>query len=224
MATLQPFRRTLAGSSFRTTLVLRRNGVSAVTPSLFVHGVKRLTTGTNTLNRSKIQSADERQPRQGLKQQQLRYSSQGDTPAFKQWGFEDINAALDANEASPSLTPQKNLILIDVREPAELLATGTIPGAVCIPLASQPDAIFLTPQEFETRFGFPKPGEADGDADAVAKTAPIVFFCKAGVRARAAAQLAVQAGYDPERVGVYSGSWLDWADKKGRVEKWEKDE
>jgi rhodanese-related sulfurtransferase len=44
------------------------------------------------------------------------------------------------------------------------------------------------------------------------------------VRARAAAQLAVQAGYDAERVGVYEGSWLDWAARGGRVERWEGDE
>lgn len=49
----------------------------------------------------------------------------------------------------------------------------------------------------------------------------IVFYCKAGVRARAAAQLAVQAGYDVERVGVYDGSWLDWVKRGGKVEEWE---
>lgn len=49
----------------------------------------------------------------------------------------------------------------------------------------------------------------------------MVFYCKAGVRARTAAQLALQAGYDPKRVGVYDGSWLDWVDNGGKVEKWE---
>lgn len=52
----------------------------------------------------------------------------------------------------------------------------------------------------------------------------MVFYCKAGVRAKAAAQLAVQAGYDPRRIGVYDGSWLDWEKRGGRVEKWEPDE
>lgn len=121
-----------------------------------------------------------------------------------------INAALPN---SPGTKPQKNLILVDVREPAELSSTGIIPSAVSVPLASQPDAFFLTPEEFETRFGYPKPGAGEeGD---------IVFYCKAGVRAKAAAQLAVQAGYDAERIGVYDGSWLDWADRKGKVERWE---
>lgn len=84
-----------------------------------------------------------------------------------------------------------------------------------VPLASQPDAFFLTPDEFETRFGYPKPG-AEED-----QTQEIVFYCKAGVRARAAAQLAVQAGYDPAKLGVYDGSWLDWVDHGGKVERWE---
>ncbi|KAL2871077.1 rhodanese-like domain-containing protein [Aspergillus lucknowensis] len=150
-------------------------------------------------------------------------SEKSDTPTFRQWVFEDINALLpSANPSTPPSTPQKNLILVDVREPAELSSTGVIPSAVAVPLASQPDALFLTPDEFETRFGYPKPGvEADG---ATKDGTDIVFYCKAGVRARAAAQLAVQAGYDADRIGVYDGSWLDWAQNGGRVEKWEGDE
>ncbi|KAI9043303.1 uncharacterized protein KD926_003833 [Aspergillus affinis] len=128
-----------------------------------------------------------------------------------------INASLPSTSASsPPSSPQKSLILVDVREPAELTATGVIPSAVAVPLSSQPDALFLTPDEFETRFGFPKPGAVEGQ-----ETGDIVFYCKAGVRAKQAAQLAVMAGYDPKRVGVYYGSWLDWAGKGGRAEKWD---
>ncbi|KAK2737689.1 RNA polymerase C-22 sterol desaturase [Myotisia sp. PD_48] len=127
----------------------------------------------------------------------------------KQYTFEDINSSL----SSPSSKP---IILVDVREPAELQATGTIPTSVCIPIASQPDAYFLTPDEFLTRFGFPKPGLEGG-----AEESDLVFFCKAGVRARTAAQLAVQAGYDAARIGVYDGSWLDWDKKGGKAEKWD---
>ncbi|PWY95520.1 hypothetical protein BO94DRAFT_530248 [Aspergillus sclerotioniger CBS 115572] len=116
-----------------------------------------------------------------------------------------ITASLPTTTPSPPSTAQKSLILIDVREPAELNSTGIIPSAVSVPLASQPDALFLTEEEFETRFGFPKPG-VKGDGE-------IVFYCKAGVRARAAAQLAVQAGYEADRIGVYDG--------RGRVERWE---
>lgn len=121
-----------------------------------------------------------------------------------------INASLPASTPSPSHTP---VILIDVREPAELTGTGIIPSAINIPLASQPDALFLTADEFETRFGFPKPS-ADAEQQ-------IVFYCKAGVRAKAAAQLAVQAGYDAEKLGVYHGSWLDWERQGGKTERWQ---
>ncbi|PYH79925.1 Rhodanese-like protein, partial [Aspergillus uvarum CBS 121591] len=164
------------------------------------------------------------QSRHQQQQQLRRNSTNSPGQGFKQWGFEEITTALPTTNPS---SPQKPLILIDVREPAELTATGVIPTAVNVPLASQPDALFLTPEEFETRFGFPKPGVEEGSlavTDTAGAAAPeIVFYCKAGVRARAAAQLAVQAGYDAARVGVYEGSWLDWADRGGKVERWERD-
>jgi rhodanese-related sulfurtransferase len=93
-------------------------------------------------------------------------------------------------------------MLIDVREPHEY-AEGFIPTALNVPIQSQPDALFLSPEEFEDRFGFGKPG-LDKE---------VVFYCKAGVRSRAAAQLARQVGY--ESVGEYPGSWMDWVKKGG---------
>jgi len=85
----------------------------------------------------------------------------------------------------------------DVREPSEYDA-GFIPGAINIPIKSQPDAMFLPEEEFEDRFGFSKP----------AMDKELVFYCKAGVRSSAAAQLAKQFGY--ENVAEYKGSWMDW--------------
>ncbi|KAF2722980.1 Rhodanese-like protein [Polychaeton citri CBS 116435] len=105
-----------------------------------------------------------------------------------------------SDDASP------DRILIDVREPAELEA-GYIPGAVNIPISSQPDALFLPDEEFEDRFGFSKP----------AKDKEVVFYCKAGVRASAAAQLAEQQGY--KNVAEYRGSMLDWNKQGGPLEK-----
>jgi len=78
---------------------------------------------------------------------------------------------------------------------------------VHIPVQSSPDAYFLTPDEFEDRFGFAQP-EKDKE---------VVFYCKAGVRSRAAAQLARQAGY--ARTAEYAGSWLDWEKRGGESEK-----
>ncbi|KAK0751003.1 Rhodanese-like domain-containing protein, partial [Schizothecium vesticola] len=96
--------------------------------------------------------------------------------------------------------------IIDVREPSELQHTGRIPGAINIPVTSNPDSFHIAAEEFEDRFGFPRPA-ADGEA---------VFYCKAGVRSRAAAGLARDAGWT--RVGEYPGSWLDWEKRGGKVE------
>lgn len=98
--------------------------------------------------------------------------------------------------------PDPNRILVDSREAAELRATGTIPGSLNIPVKSKPDSFFITAEEFEDRFGFERPS----------KDQEVVFYCKSGVRSRAAAELARQAGW--QNVAEYQGSWLDW-DKNG---------
>lgn len=97
--------------------------------------------------------------------------------------------------------------MTDVREPGELQQTGRIPGAVNVPITSAPDSFHISDEEFEDRFGFPRP----------ARDAEVVFYCKAGVRSRAAAGLAREAGWT--RVGEYPGSWLDWFEKGGKAER-----
>jgi rhodanese-related sulfurtransferase len=97
-----------------------------------------------------------------------------------------------------------------VREPAELAATGHIPTAINVPITSSPDAFFLPETEFEDRFGFPRPGAE----------AEVVFYCKSGVRSRAAARLAGQA--EPSfggRIGEFPGSWIAWEGWGGAVER-----
>jgi rhodanese-related sulfurtransferase len=41
----------------------------------------------------------------------------------------------------------------------------------------------------------------------------VVFYCKSGVRSKASATLARQAGF--ANVGEYRGSWKDWSAKGG---------
>ncbi|OJZ92723.1 hypothetical protein ASPFODRAFT_77209 [Aspergillus luchuensis CBS 106.47] len=225
MASLLPLRRAptslLTSTSKPSTHLARSLLTGTVIPStrtfttrsstLFPNTITKRTTAINPITRPHhhplISSPSIRQ----------KSTKDNDAPTFRQWGFEDITASLPSN--TPNSPTQKPIILIDVREPAELSSTGIIPSAVSVPLASQPDALFLTPEEFETRFGFPKPGVKGEEEDA-----DIVFYCKAGVRARAAAQLAEQAGYEAGRLGVYDGSWLDWAKRGGRVERWEGDD
>jgi rhodanese-related sulfurtransferase len=95
----------------------------------------------------------------------------------------------------------------DVREPGELQQTGHIPHAINIPINSAPDSFHISSEEFEDRFGFPRP----------AKDEEVVFYCKAGVRSRGAAGLARDAGYT--KVGEYPGSWSEWFGQNGKVER-----
>lgn len=102
-----------------------------------------------------------------------------------------------------ALSNLTNHSVSDVREPSELQSTGRIPTALNIPVSSQPDSFFITAEEFEDRFGFDRPGTEK----------EVVFYCKSGVRSRAAAELAKQAGW--KDVGEYKGSWLDWEKNDG---------
>lgn len=120
-------------------------------------------------------------------------------PGNKIWSFEDVQKL--TQEAKP------NVVIVDVREPGELQSTGRIPGAVNIPVTSQPDSFHISDDDFEDRFGYARPG----------RDRELVFYCKAGVRGRAAAGLAREAGWSA--IGEYPGSWLDWAGKGGRVER-----
>jgi rhodanese-related sulfurtransferase len=118
-------------------------------------------------------------------------------------GLSSFRLPFFSNQASsPNNTPSA-----DTREPGELALTGKIPGALNIPVSSSPDAFFLSADAFEDKFGFARP---DKDKE-------VVFYCKAGVRSRAAAQLARQAGW--EHVAEYGGSWLDWEVRGGEKEK-----
>ncbi|KAI1348703.1 Rhodanese-like domain-containing protein [Xylaria sp. FL0043] len=117
----------------------------------------------------------------------------------KIWTFEEIK--------SLTKTPTPKPTLIDVREPSELSSTGRIPGALNIPITTSPDSFHITPEEFEDRFGFPRPEKND----------EVVFYCKAGVRSRAAAGIAREAGW--KDVGEFPGSWVEWTGKGGDVER-----
>ncbi|KAI0185658.1 Rhodanese-like domain-containing protein [Xylaria flabelliformis] len=128
----------------------------------------------------------------------VRWSSISATGS-KIWTFEEIQSLSSQDPPKPTL--------IDVREPHELGSTGRIPGAVNIPITTSPDSFHITPSEFEERFGYDRPE----------KDAEVVFYCKAGVRSRAAAGLAREAGWT--NVGEYPGSWNEWSGKGGDVEK-----
>ena len=194
------------------------------------------------------------------------YSSTSQPPKPKSYTFEEIQSITSSPKPSKS-SPSQTLI-IDVREPAELASTGCIPGAVHMPIKSNPDAVYLSREDFEDRFGFVKPGSVSlgmggeegegeeeentpataghGGADASADLGvggyagggggggsdggagegegeavkEVVFYCKAGVRSRFAAQMAAgDGGWKGVRVGEMGGGMDEWVGRGGGVER-----
>ncbi|KAL7805962.1 Rhodanese-like protein [Trichoderma aethiopicum] len=121
-------------------------------------------------------------------------------PGSRIWGFDEIKALVEKKD------PKDKVVIVDVREPHELLDTGKIPGAINIPITSAVQSFHISDEDFEDMYGYARPP----------KDANLLFYCKAGVRAKAAAGLAQHAGW--ESVGEYPGSWLDWEANKGPVE------
>ncbi|KAJ8071322.1 hypothetical protein OCU04_001657 [Sclerotinia nivalis] len=130
---------------------------------------------------------------------QVRAYSQETENKSKHYTFEDMQTLTSA--------PHPDTHIIDVRTPLELQQTGRIPGAVNISITTNPDAFSISGEEFEDRFGFERPSKEE----------ECVFYCKSGVRSRAAAEIAKGNGW--MKVGEFEGSWGEWSAKGGQAEK-----
>jgi rhodanese-related sulfurtransferase len=89
------------------------------------------------------------------------------------------------------------MILLDVREIAEVRASGKAEGAVVLPLSILP--VKADPHQ-------PDP--------ALKKGVPVVVYCASGARSGRAAQLLTQLGYGPVS---NLGGLGDWASGGGKV-------
>lgn len=133
------------------------------------------------------------------------FSAAGESPVpgSRIWTFDEVKTLVQERREDKE---GSGVVIVDVREPAELLATGKIPGTINIPIASAVQS-FHVADDFEAMYSFARPP----------RDATLLFYCKAGVRARSAASLARHAGW--QSVGEYSGSWLDWEARGGPVNK-----
>ncbi|XP_040021098.1 thiosulfate sulfurtransferase/rhodanese-like domain-containing protein 3 [Gasterosteus aculeatus] len=92
----------------------------------------------------------------------------------------------------------RKAVVIDVREPSELMEYGHIPGSINVPLGQVNTALQLAQEEFHEKYGAVMPQQTDN----------IVFTCRSGVRSLKALDTAVSLGY--KDVQNYLGGWLDW--------------
>lgn len=129
-------------------------------------------------------------------------SSENVLPGSRIWSFGDVKKLVDRGGESAS-----KVVIVDVREPGEIQSTGKIPGAINIPITSAAQSFHVPEADFEHVFGFERPS----------RDSTLLFYCKAGVRAKSAAGLAKHAGY--ESVAEYPGSWLEWEANGGPVER-----
>ncbi|GKU02569.1 rhodanese protein [Fusarium langsethiae] len=122
------------------------------------------------------------------------------TKDYKKWEFEELKKLVEDGA-------HDDIVIVDVREPYELFETGKIPGAINIPITTAVQSFHIPEEDFEEMYGFERPS----------KDKELLFYCKAGVRAKSAAHLAEHAGW--KKVSDYPGSWLDWEAQKGPVER-----
>ncbi|MEX6506154.1 rhodanese-like domain-containing protein [Jiella sp. M17.18] len=103
-------------------------------------------------------------------------------------------------EEAQRLAAEENALILDVREPAEVAATGKAKGALNVPRGML---------EFKA-----DPGAASADP-AFARDRPVVIYCAAGARAALAGKTLREMGYEK----VYNlGGFKDWAEAGGETE------
>ncbi|XBW37503.1 hypothetical protein QEN19_003084 [Hanseniaspora menglaensis] len=120
--------------------------------------------------------------------------------SLKLYTFSDISSLI--SNPLPS-----NVTLIDVREPSELQSLGKIPQSVNLPYKTHPNALSYSENVWKDTFpGVEKPALEN----------ELIFTCAAGVRAKFAADIAAENGY--QNLGVYSGSFGDWQANGGKIE------
>jgi rhodanese-related sulfurtransferase len=97
---------------------------------------------------------------------------------------DDARAMLDRGEA----------VAVDVREPAEILATGRVPGAINIPLA---EVVDRSAPDSPRRLTALSPEKA------------VILYCASGKRSQCAGERLVELGY---RAVFNLGGFKDWVE------------
>ncbi|KAL4711678.1 hypothetical protein ACJJTC_003445 [Scirpophaga incertulas] len=100
---------------------------------------------------------------------------------------------------------QAEKVIIDVRNPDEVNATGKIPSSINIPLKTVHDALTsMSQDEFQKHYNRNKPSATD----------EIIFYCQSGRRSSEALDKALKLGYSNSK--TYLGSWEDWSRRQDK--------
>jgi len=105
---------------------------------------------------------------------------------------------ISRDELKELIDTKAKYTLIDVREKEEL-AYGMIPTAQNIPLHELEYAFELVSEDFQKKYGFPKPRKED----------VVIFYCRTGGRSAMATAFAKAQGFVHAK--NYAGSVYDWA-------------
>ncbi|XP_036623454.1 thiosulfate sulfurtransferase/rhodanese-like domain-containing protein 3 [Trichosurus vulpecula] len=97
-----------------------------------------------------------------------------------------------------NLLHSKSSLLIDVREPWEVLEYGKIPGFLNIPLGEISQALQMDSEDFKEKYNQDMPSKSDS----------LVFSCLGGMRSEKALKTALSLGYESAR--HYPGGWKEW--------------
>ncbi|KAJ8030705.1 Thiosulfate sulfurtransferase/rhodanese-like domain-containing protein 3 [Holothuria leucospilota] len=120
-------------------------------------------------------------------------SSTSESDSGKNVSYEEMTKLID----------NKEIIIIDVREPFELAQTGLIGDSINIPLGDLHSAFSLSREDFRERYKVSKPSSEDDN---------VVLHCLAGIRSQTGLNILQGLGFDKFR--HYPGGWEEWMEKK----------
>ena len=108
-------------------------------------------------------------------------------PRFAYISRHSVAMLLERSGAGGAVLPgEDGMLVVDVRRHDERALYGSLPGSVHLPVEQLPRALTMTFEEWARACRFVKPGSED----------TLVFYSRCERRARWAAQLAQDAGYD----------------------------
>jgi len=110
---------------------------------------------------------------------------------------------VNREELETMIQTKKNPVLIDVREPEEVMK-GKLPKSYNIPIGKVKTAFEMDDAVFKHEFGFPKPSKSEKN---------LIFYGLSmwgeGIKAKAAMDIARRLGYENAR--FYKGGFTEWS-------------